>query len=152
MRKIFIIVALMVSIILNALFISQGVCEIGQYSTKTNGSITTSIGRQDNQPKTNKLFFKNGLFYTEMVWDLDKSEIERSRFYNYVCVGTTVHIIDDNISYYTMSSSFFTIKHILSDNTVQTYTNYIAILLQVGFVAIDVVFIVAIVLAFKKKN
>ena len=152
MRKIFIIVALMVSIILNALFISQGVCEIGQYSTKTNGSITTSNGWQHNQQFTNKLFFKNGVFYTERVWDVDKSEIERSRFYNYVCVGTTVHIIDDNISYYTMSSNFFTIKHILSDNTVQTYTNYIAILLQVGFIAIDVMFVAAIFLAFKKKN
>lgn len=143
---------LLVSIILNALFISQGVCEIGQYSNKTNGSITTSIGRQDNQPITNKLFFKNGVFYTEKVWDLDKSEIERSRFYNYVCVGTTVHIVDDNISYYTMSSNFFTIKHVLSNGTIQIYTNYMAILFQVGFIAIDVVLVAALVLAFKKKN
>ena len=143
---------LLVSIILNALFISQGVCEIGQYSNKTNGSITTSIGRQDNQPITNKLFFKNGVFYTEKVWDLDKSEIERSRFYNYVCVGTTVHIVDDNISYYTMSSNFFTIKHVLSDGTIQAYTNYIAVLIQVGFVVIDVILVVVLVLAFKKKN
>ena len=152
MKKLFIIMVLLVSIILNALFISQGVCEIGQYSNKTNGSITTSIGRQDNQPITNKLFFKNGVFYTEKVWDLDKSEIERSRFYNYVCVGTTVHIVDDNISYYTMSSNFFTIKHVLSNGTIQIYTNYMAILFQVGFIAIDVVLVAALVLAFKKKN
>lgn len=152
MKKIFIIITFLVSILLNVLFISNGVCEIGCYTTQTTGDIITANGWQHNQQITNKLFFKNGVFYTERVWDVDKSEIERSRFYNYVCVGTTVHIIDDNISYYTMSSNFFTIKHILSDNTVQTYTNYIAILLQVGFIAIDVMFVAAIVLAFKKKN
>lgn len=154
MKKIFIIITFLVSILLNVLFISNGVCEIGCYTTQTTGDIITANGWQHNQSLTINLHFQNGNYFVESIWNNDKSEKDISRFKKYVYFEGQVHIVDGDseIISYTMDASVFTIKKELQDGMIQTYTNYIAILLQVGFIAIDVMFVAAIVLAFKKKN
>ena len=154
MKKIFIIITLLVSILLNVLFVSNGVCEIGCYTTQKMGSIITSSGTQHNQPLTINLHFQNGNYFVESIWNNDKSEKNISRFMKYVYFEGQVHIVggDSEITFYTMESSVFTIKEELPDNTVQTYTNKTAILIQIGFCAIDTFLVVAMILAFKKKK
>ena len=154
MKKTFFIIALLISAIANILFNTKGVCNVGCYTAQTTGDIITTNGWQNNQPLTSNFYFKDGIFFIETVWNNDKNEKNTSAPFRYVYSNGVVSVFEmgSNSVFYTMDASVFTIKKELPNGTIQAYTNYIAVLLQVGFVVIDVILVVVLVLAFKKKN
>ena len=154
MKKTLFIIALLISTIANILFNTNGVCNVGCYTAQTTGDIITTNGWQNNQPLTNNFYFKDGIFFIETIWNNDKNEKSTSEPFRYVYSNGVISVFEmgSNSVFYTMDASVFAIKKELPNGTIQIYTNYMAILLQVGFIAIDVVLVVALVLAFKKKN